>query len=115
MAQNEILTERVRAALAHHPAVTEKKMFRGVAFLVDDKLCLSAGDDELMLQFDPAITDDVFKKPGVRPMIMKGRMLKGYAYVKEAELKTEMQLSYWITLALDYNPIAKGSKKKKPR
>jgi TfoX/Sxy family transcriptional regulator of competence genes len=53
MAYNEQLTNRVRAALAETPKVTEKRMFSGVGFMVDEKLCVSVGDDRIMLRVDP--------------------------------------------------------------
>lgn len=113
MAHNEELTQRLRNALATQPDVVEKKMFRGVGFMVNGKLAFSTGDDELMLRFDPALTTDVLQKPGTRPMVMKGKELKGYAYVHEDELKTEAQLKEWVELVLAYNVTAKASKKKR--
>jgi len=44
---------------------------------------------------------------------MKGREYKGYVYVSEEGIKTKKDLAYWITLALDFNKLAKSSKKKK--
>ncbi len=37
MAYNQALAERVRIALAHIPAVEEKKMFGSLAFMVNSK------------------------------------------------------------------------------
>ncbi len=47
MAYNEFLAQRVRAALAHIPQVVEKKMFGGVAFMVNGKMCINVGKDRL--------------------------------------------------------------------
>ncbi len=112
MAYNEKLTKRIRDALAHLPNVEEKRMFRGAAFMVNGKLCISAGDDEFMFRIDPAIHEDVVKLKGVRTVIMKGRPYKGYVYVKEDIVKTKSKLDYWINLALDFNKVAKSSGKK---
>ena len=46
-------------------------------------------------------------------MIMKGKNLDGYVVVDESVLKTKKQLQYWVKLALDYNPTAEKSRKKK--
>jgi len=112
MAYNEKLTARVRMALAHLPNVVEKKMFRGVAFMVNDKLCISAGNDELMFRINPAIHDEALKRKGVRPVIMKRHEYKGYVYVKDDAVKTKSQFDYWVNLALDFNKKAKASKRK---
>jgi len=113
MAYNEKLTARIREALAHLPKVEEKRMFRGVTFMVNDKMCISAGDNKIMCRIDPAIHEEVIKRKGCETVKMKGREYKGYVYVSEEGIKTKKDLAYWITLALDFNKLAKSSKKKK--
>ena len=113
MAYNEKLAARVRAALSEITIVEEKKMFRGIAFLVEGKMCINVGDDEIMCRIDPAIKEELIKKPGCRPMIMKGRELKGYVLVTEEGRKTEKDFQYWIEMSLEFNKKAKASKKRK--
>ncbi|HVF96686.1 MAG TPA: TfoX/Sxy family protein [Flavisolibacter sp.] len=112
MAYNEKLTARIREALASVSKVEEKRMFRGVAFMVDGKLCISAGDDELMLRIDPDLHEKAVQKPGCRMVVMKGREYKGYVYVLEEAIKSKKDFDYWIGLALEFNTRAKSSKKK---
>ncbi len=113
MAYNEKITNRVRAALAHITNVEEKKMFGGIAFMVDEKLCITVGDDEIMCRIDPAMNDMVLTKKGCRQVIMKGHEYKGYVYVNEEAMKTQKDFNYWIGISLDFNKTAKSSKKKK--
>lgn len=113
MAYNEEFTDRVREALAEVKGVHEKKMFRGITFMVNDKMCMSVGDDELMCRIDPALHNELVEKNGVRGMVMKGREYKGYIYIHEDVLKTQKDLNYWVTLALEFNKHAKAAKKKK--
>ncbi|HYV55764.1 MAG TPA: TfoX/Sxy family protein [Chitinophagaceae bacterium] len=113
MAYNEKLTARIREALAHLPKVEEKRMFRGVTFMVNNKMCITAGDNKIMCRIDPAIHEEVIKRKGCETVKMKGREYKGYVYVSEEGIKTKKDLAYWITLALDFNKLAKSSKKKK--
>ena len=113
MAYNEKLTNKIREALAHLPKVEEKRMFRGVTFMVDDKMCISAGDDKIMCRIDPAIHEEAIKRKGCKTVKMKGREYKGYVYVQEEGIKTKKDLDYWIGLALDFNKLAKSSKKTK--
>lgn len=112
MAYNEKLADRVREALADLPNITEKKMFSGLAFLVNDKMCINVSGEELMCRFDPVLQDDVSEKRGYRSMIMKGKELKGYCYVSEEGFKPKKDFDYWINLCLDFNSKAKSSKKK---
>jgi TfoX/Sxy family transcriptional regulator of competence genes len=113
MAYNEKLTARIRQALAHLPRVEEKRMFRGVAFMVNDKMCITAGDNKIMCRIDPSIHEEVLKKNGCETVKMKGREYKGYVYVSEEGIKTKKDLDYWVRLALEFNKLAKASKKKK--
>lgn len=113
MAHNEKLTTRVRKALAHLPKVEEKKMFRGITFMVNGKMCISTGDNELMLRIDPAFHETAIEKKGCRTMTMKGKEYKGYVYVHEDSIQSKKDFDYWVGLALDFNKNAKASKKSK--
>lgn len=115
MAYNEKLTIRVREALAHLRDVEEKRMFSGVAFMVNGKMCIAVGDDRIMCRIDPAIHEVEIEKEGCRTVVMKGRPYKGYVYVNEAVIKTKKQLGYWVGLALDFNERAKASVKRKKK
>jgi TfoX/Sxy family transcriptional regulator of competence genes len=68
-----------------------------------------------MVRFDPAKSEGVMEKEGARPMEFTGRTMKGFVYVDENVLTTKKKLEYWIKLALEYNKIAKASKKKPPK
>jgi TfoX/Sxy family transcriptional regulator of competence genes len=111
MAYNEKLTNKIREALADVPKVEEKKMFRGVTFMVNGKMCITAGDDEIMVRIDPSLHEEAIKKKGSRTVIMKGREYKGFVYVQEDSIKSKKDFDYWLGLALDFNKYAKASRK----
>ena len=113
MAYNDKLTTKVREALTHLPKVEEKKMFRGITFMVDGKMCISVGDDRIMCRIDPAVHETAIKRKGCRTVTMKGREYKGFVYVDDDSIKNKKDFDYWIGLALDFNKIAKASKKTK--
>lgn len=112
MAINETLTNKVREAFAGIKNVEEKKMFSGIAFMVNDKLCIAVGDNRIMCRIDPSTQDELITKPGCKPTVMKGKKMNGYVNVDESVLNTKKQIDYWVKLALDYNPKAKAAKKK---
>src|SRR5690606_3038272 len=116
MAYSTKLANRVRTYLAGVSTITveEKEMFSGLAFLVNDKMCVNVSGDDLMCRFDPALYADVAERPGYQTMIMRGRQLKGYCYVSEEGYKSKKDFEYWIKICLDCNAKAKSSKKKKP-
>ena len=114
MAYSEILAERVRDALSGMARVSEKKMFGGIAFMVEQKMCVTVGADRIMLRVDPALHDSLVKRKGCTPMIMRGKEFKGYVRIAESELKTERQLDGWIAYARDFNARARKSPKRTP-
>jgi len=114
MAYNEKLAERVREIIAAtHKNVEEKKMFGGLCFMVNDKMCVGVEKDRMMVRLDPGKYDESLKKEGCTPMDFSGKVMKGFVFVDAAVLNTKKNVSYWVALALDYNKVAKPSKKKK--
>ena len=113
MAYNEKLTNRIRKAFTNAVNMEEKKMFRGIAFMMNEKMCVTVGDNEMMCRIDPELHEASLEKKGCRTVIMKGRKLKGWVYISEEGMKTEKEFNYWIGLALDFNKTAKASKKNK--
>ena len=111
MAYDEKLADRVREALADIPKLEEKKMFRGVTFMVDNKMCVSVSGNELMLRLDPDMTEQLVEQNGARPMVHGGKHMKGFIYISPERFKNQKDFDYWINLALEYNPRAKSSKK----
>ncbi len=114
MAYNEKLAERVREFISlTHKITEEKKMFGGLCFMVNDKMCVGVETERLMVRLNPEVTEEVMEKEGCKPMDFTGRIMKGYVFVDVEALNTKRKLEYWIKLALDYNKLAKASKKKK--
>jgi len=114
MAYTEKLADRVREIISQsHKNIEEKKMFGGLCFMVNDKMCVGVETSRLMIRFDPAKTKEVMEKEGCSPMDFTNKVMKGFVFVDVDVLNTKKKLEYWINLALDYNKIAKASKKKK--
>ena len=113
MAYNTKLADSIREALAHLPHVEEKEMFRGICFMVDGKMCVCVSGDEMMCRIGADATEKVLEQNGVRQMIMRGKVMNDYVYVSEVAFNTRKDFDHWIKLALDFNPKAKASKKKK--
>jgi TfoX/Sxy family transcriptional regulator of competence genes len=117
MAYDTILAARIRAYLSDVPAIEmeEKKMFRGLAFLVNGKMCVNVSGENLMCRFEPAMQEQLEKKAGYEPMIMKGKKIAGYCYVAPDGLKGRKDLDFWLKLCLSFNDQAKASKKAKKK
>ena len=113
MAYNEKITNRIREQLAALPKVEEKEMMGGIAFMVNDKMCVGVVKDEMMCRIDPDVYETALEKNGCRPMDFTGKPMKGWVFVSEEGIKSKKDFEYWINLALAFNVKAKASKKKK--
>jgi len=115
MAYSKVLAERVRKYLSglREFQVEEKTMMGGLAFMVNGKMCINVSDENLMCRVDPALREEISRRTGYQPMVMKGRVLDGYCYIEREGTGTERELSYWLELCLDYNKHAKASVKKR--
>lgn len=116
MAFNEKLADRTREIIARtHKKVEEKKMFGGLCFMVNDKMCLGVEKERLMVRLDPEKFDEVLEKDGCKPMDFTGKIMKGYVFVDIDALNTKKSLEYWVGLGLEFNKKAKSSKKVKKK
>ncbi len=113
MTQSDQLVARVRAALEGVPRVREQRMFGGITFMVNGKMCISAGRGRLMCRIDPAQHETAVKRPGARTVTMKAREYKGYVFVDEEAVARKKDLLYWVGLCLDFNKRAKSSRARK--
>jgi TfoX/Sxy family transcriptional regulator of competence genes len=117
MAYDERLAERLRALLAAEPGASERKMFGGVAFMLDDKMVVGVVGDELMVRVGPEQYGAALRRPHARPMDFTGKPLAGFVYVAAAGIKTAAALSAWVERARAYVATvpAKPRRPRKPR
>jgi TfoX/Sxy family transcriptional regulator of competence genes len=116
MAFDEQLAERIRRGLKKaRVRFEEKRMMGGLCFMVDGKMCVGVERDRLMARIDPAVYDAALRRKGCVPMDFTGRPMRGFVFVNATALTTDNELNDWLTLALEFNPIAKSSKKRSPQ
>jgi TfoX/Sxy family transcriptional regulator of competence genes len=102
VAYNERLASRVREILAEGGEVDERRMFGGLAFMVNGHMCCGISGDDLMLRLGPDRAERALEEPHVRPMDFTGRPLRGYVFVAAPALRTEATLRRWLQLARDF-------------
>jgi hypothetical protein len=97
MAYDEGLAQRVREALGARPHVTERRMFGGLAFLLDGKMFAGISGSRLMARVGVERYDDALALPHVTEMNFTGRPLKGYVYVDPDGLAADADLAAWVS------------------
>lgn len=115
MAYDIHLADRIRTFLADTSGleIEEKKMFGGLGFIINGKMCINVSGENMMCRFDPLLLDKVSAKKGFQPMIMNGKNYKGYCYVAPEGFRSAEDFEFWMDICLAFNDKAKSSKKKK--
>ena len=114
MAYNEFLADRIRQNLVGKPVkVEEKRMFGGLTFMVNEKMCVGVVNDDLMARIDPDRYEEALGLPGAREMEFTGRPMKGFLFIGPDGTDADTDLESWIDKALAFNDKAKSSKKAK--
>jgi TfoX/Sxy family transcriptional regulator of competence genes len=97
MAYDEDLANRIRELLADEGPITEKKMFGGLAFLLDGNMAVSAsGQGGLLVRIDPAESDKAVARPHAALMEMGGRTMEGWVRVALEGVKDDAELESWV-------------------
>ncbi|WLP88561.1 TfoX/Sxy family protein [Gordonia sp. NB41Y] len=103
MAYDEELAFRIRALLATESNVDEKPMFGGLAFLINGNMAVTASSrGGLMVRVPPEQTESLLEFPHTSPMEMSGRELRGWIRVSDEGVRTDRQLTRWVTLGSDF-------------
>lgn len=103
MAYDDDLAQRVRTLVGDEPAVTEKRMFGGLAFLIGGNMAVAVSSQGgLMVRCDPAETERLLDEPHARPMEMRGREIDGWLRVDAAGVSADAALAPWVEHGVAY-------------
>jgi TfoX/Sxy family transcriptional regulator of competence genes len=103
MAYDTDLADRIRELLGPLGGVDEKRMFGGLAFLINGNMSVAvSGQGGLMVRVPPNDTERLVGRPHVSSMVMAGREVRGWVRVESDGVKTKRQLTDWVTRGADY-------------
>ncbi len=103
MAYDEELADRIREVIEGEPGLSEKRMFGGLAFLVNGNMAVAASSHGgIMLRIDPSTTESLLDEPRVRRFEMRGRQMDGWLSVDGDVVATDEALRQWVDHGLDY-------------
>ena len=99
----------------------QKKMFSGMIFMLNDKMCVGTHIDKrseeslLMIRIGSEAYEKNKDRCGCKPMDYTGRPMRDYSFITPEGYDSERDLAYWVDLAIAFNPYSKASKKRKKR
>lgn len=116
MAYDEHLAYRIKTVLQEKQVFfVEKKMFGGLCYMVDDKLCVGVMKNDLIARIDPEEFEEYLNLDECEPLDKSGRSMIGFVLVDPIGVDMDNDLEKWVQRCLDFNPKAKASKKKKKK
>jgi hypothetical protein len=96
VAYDEAIADRVRGALPGGEGLAEKRMFGGIAFLLNGNMCCGIHGDELIVRLDPERAEDALGEPHVRVFDLTGRPMKGWVLIAPDGIATDGDLRSWV-------------------
>jgi len=103
VAYDEDLADRIRELLSGEKGLEEKRMFGGLAFLINGNMAVAAsGQGGLLVRMAPDDTDKLLDGKHVSPMVMAGREARGWLLVTIDGVKTKRQLRTWVSRGAGY-------------
>ncbi len=100
MAYNEQLVERIRFLLARRQKMDERKMFGGVAFLLNGNMCCGVHKDDLIVRVAPKEYDAAIKRPHARVFDLTGKPMKGFILVSSKAYRSDEALQDWVAVGV---------------
>ena len=104
MPHDPLLEQRLADALEARGAKTlPKKMFGGVAFMLNGNMCLGVTNkNDLMVRFAPERHAEVQEWTGAKPMTFGKSGMKGFLFVDPSTVADRKALERCVKLALDH-------------
>jgi TfoX/Sxy family transcriptional regulator of competence genes len=103
VAYDEDLANRIRELLGSEKGIQEKRMFGGLAFLINGNMSVAAsGQGGLLVRVPPDEHEKLREREHVSAMVMRGREARGWLRVDAEGVKTKRQLKPWVNRGVDY-------------
>jgi hypothetical protein len=102
MAYDEGLARRIRDILGDRPTLVEKKMFGGIAFMLQGNFACGVNQENLVVRVGPEKFEAALAQPHCREMDFTGRPMKGWVYVSADGYREEAGLADWVQQGVDF-------------
>lgn len=102
MAYDEGLAQRLREALGEQQNVVEKRMFGGIAFMVQGNMSVGVVREDLCVRVGPAANDEALARPHARPMDFTKRPMHGWIFVSPEGYAEDDDLSFWVSAGVSF-------------
>lgn len=102
MAFDEALAARIRKQLGRRKGIVEKKMFGGLAFLLNGNMAVGVHGDEMIVRLEPEASEKALAQKHTRVFDLTGKPMKGWILVDAAGTKSDAALAEWVAMGIGY-------------
>jgi TfoX/Sxy family transcriptional regulator of competence genes len=88
--------------LSRKSGISEKRMFGGLAFLLDGRMTVCLWRSSLIVRLGEDQAAVALRQPGVRVFDVTGRPMRGWVMIDAAELADDVELDDWIGQSLRF-------------
>jgi TfoX/Sxy family transcriptional regulator of competence genes len=101
VAYDEDLADRIRQLVDGESHVSEKRMFGGLAFLIDGNMAVAASrQGGIMVRVDQDVSNRLVETSDARPVEMRGRSMRGWLRLRSEDVRTKRQLEKWVRMGI---------------
>jgi TfoX/Sxy family transcriptional regulator of competence genes len=103
VAYDELLADRIRALLLFDPDVGERRMFGGLAFLINGHIAAAvSGGGGLLMRADRDEREQLLAMPHIEPWVMRGKELEDWVRVGAEAIEDDAELRRWVESGVGY-------------
>jgi len=102
VAYDEGLASRLRDLIGAEPGLTEKKVFGGLAMMLDGNMAVGVHGAGLIVRADPGRQEELLAEPGARVFDLSGRPMKGWLAVEPDGCAEDVDPRRWVDRGVAY-------------
>lgn len=116
MAFDELLADRIRAALARKRGIEERKMFGCLCFLLDGHALAGVWKDRLIARLGCEEGETAMREPHVRAFDITGKPMRNWVAVEPEAVADDQHLNAWVERAITFvQTLPKKRSTKRPQ
>jgi len=102
VAFDEGIADRVRERVGGHAGWSERRMFGGIAFMIEGNMAVGVSGQDLMVRVGPEADAEALGRPGARPFDMSGRPMAGWVLVAPEGYAEADTFTEWVDQGIAY-------------
>ena len=100
--EDEALVARIRQIMKRRKGYSEQKMFGGICFFINGNMSVGTWKGSLVVRLEKDKHEETQAEPYAKPMDITGKVMKGWALIEPAGIKSDEDLKIWVKRAAKF-------------